>query len=170
MTLVDANVSSLTDGNGTGNIVRVAPNEVRYCFVVNDFSIFYTSLTECRQLHFSNPAVYHEIFNQSTRWDKDPWIYHAFVEGNGSFGYLSAQEAKPRKATLQPVFSKQSILRMSDMIKSKVSYQPLRLTAPNPLLTGANFCVHSRLTGSVRYSLTTTSTVDHLIYFLVHVV
>ncbi|KIW18531.1 hypothetical protein PV08_02819 [Exophiala spinifera] len=86
------NRSSLTPP--TGNVVRVGPNE----------------------LHFSNPEVYHEIYNANNRWDKEKNLYHSFGEDRSSFGFLEYRDAKPRKDILARLFSKKAITEAEGLV------------------------------------------------------
>ncbi|KAL6246705.1 hypothetical protein RBB50_006012 [Rhinocladiella similis] len=81
-----------------GNVVRVGPNE----------------------LHFSNPEVYHEIYNANNRWDKEKNLYHSFGEDRSSFGFLEYKDAKPRKDILARVFSKKAITEAEGLVREKV--------------------------------------------------
>ena len=72
------------------------------------------------QLHFSNPEVYHEIYNANNRWDKEEALYHSFGEDRSSFGYLTYAEAKPRKDILSRVFSKKAIRDAEHLVEEKV--------------------------------------------------
>ncbi|USW53498.1 Putative cytochrome P450 [Septoria linicola] len=82
-----------------GDVVRVGPNE----------------------LHFSSPSAYHEIYNNTNRWDKEPSLYHSFGEDRSSFGFLTYREAKQRKDVLAPLFSKRAIADLQGLVKEKIS-------------------------------------------------
>jgi len=72
------------------------------------------------QLHFARPSAYHEIYNNSARWDKEATLYRSFGEDRSSFGYLTYREAKERKDILQPLFSRRAIVNMQGLIQQNV--------------------------------------------------
>lgn len=82
------------------DIVRVGPNE----------------------LHFSNPATYHEIYNSNNRWDKEESLYHSFGEDRSSFGYLAYKDAKDRKDILSRTFSKRAIRNAEGIVTECVGH------------------------------------------------
>ncbi|KAK5987017.1 Cytochrome P450 monooxygenase [Cladobotryum mycophilum] len=77
-----------------GDIVRVGPNE----------------------LHFGNPSAFHEIYNGSRRWDKDVGLYGTPGVRSGSFVTLKYDQAKERRAVLQPMFSKRAIKNIEGLV------------------------------------------------------
>ncbi|KAI9768092.1 MAG: hypothetical protein M1840_005126 [Geoglossum simile] len=81
-----------------GDIVRISPNE----------------------LHFSRPAVYHEIYSKNARWDKPKQLYHNFDADQSSFGYLGYREAKERKDMLNPLFSRRAIVSIQCLVQEKL--------------------------------------------------
>ncbi|KAH8595382.1 putative P450 monooxygenase [Bisporella sp. PMI_857] len=81
-----------------GKVVRVGPNE----------------------LHFSSPAAYHEIYNNSNRWDKEAGLYRSFGEDRSSFGFLTYAESKQRKDIMAPLFSRRAIFELQDLVQSNV--------------------------------------------------
>lgn len=86
--------------------------------------VFCASSNRCNsgaQLHFSNPEVYHEIYNANNRWDKEKNLYHSFGEDRSSFGFLEYKDAKPRKDVLARVFSKKAITEAEGLVREKVS-------------------------------------------------
>ncbi|KAJ5801836.1 P450 monooxygenase [Penicillium pulvis] len=82
-----------------GPVVRVAPNE----------------------LHFAEPAAYRDVYNFNNRWSKDPFIYHSFGADNASFGYLTVQEAKPRKMILASAFSRKGVMGYLPCIQEQIN-------------------------------------------------
>ncbi|KIP07977.1 hypothetical protein PHLGIDRAFT_105021 [Phlebiopsis gigantea 11061_1 CR5-6] len=78
-----------------GPIVRITPNE----------------------LHFSNPSVYHEIYNQRSRWNKDPNIYQVFGEDISTVSTLDYRDAKRRKELIAPHFSRKSVLQLQYVVQ-----------------------------------------------------
>lgn len=78
-----------------------------------------------QQLHFSKPEVYHEIYNATNRWDKEPALYHSFGEDRSSFGFLEYKDAKPRKDILSRIFSKRAITDAESLVQEKVSSDKL---------------------------------------------
>lgn len=97
-----------------GDIVRIGPNEVGF----NEARVS-SSLTRS-QLHFANPAAYHDIYNSSARWDKERMLYEGFGEDHSSFGMLTYAESRPRKEVLLPLFSRRAILTMQGLVREKV--------------------------------------------------
>ncbi|KFX89674.1 hypothetical protein V490_06862 [Pseudogymnoascus sp. VKM F-3557] len=83
-----------------GDIVRIGPNE----------------------LHFANPAAYHDIYNSSARWDKERMLYEGFGEDHSSFGMLTYAESRPRKEVLLPLFSRRAILSMQGLVREKIDH------------------------------------------------
>ncbi|KAI9783670.1 MAG: hypothetical protein M1839_003518 [Geoglossum umbratile] len=81
-----------------GEIIRIGPNE----------------------LHFSRPSVYHDIYNNNARWDKEETLYHSFGEDQSSFGFLTYAESARRKAILNPLFSRRRIINMQSLIQDKI--------------------------------------------------
>lgn len=57
------------------------------------------------ELHFSNSSAYHSIYNNKSRWDKEPRLYRSFNEDRSSFGFLTYSEAKQRKDVMSRSFS-----------------------------------------------------------------
>ncbi|KAI9663511.1 MAG: hypothetical protein M1831_002520 [Alyxoria varia] len=82
-----------------GNVVRVGPNE----------------------LHFSDPQAYQDIYNNKNRWDKEQALYHSFGEDRSSFGFLTYEEAKPRKDVLNKMFSAKAISEAIGLVEEKVN-------------------------------------------------
>lgn len=72
------------------------------------------------QLHFRNPKAYHEIYNSKNRWDKEQSLYHSFGEDRSSFGFLTYEEAKPRKDILNKSFSAKAITGARGLVQDKV--------------------------------------------------
>lgn len=72
------------------------------------------------QLHFSSPSAYHEIYNNTNRWDKERSLYHSFGEDRSSFGFLTYREAKQRKDVLAPLFSKRAIAELQGLVQEKI--------------------------------------------------
>ncbi|CAI7604649.1 unnamed protein product [Penicillium manginii] len=77
-----------------GEIVRIGPNE----------------------LHFGNPSAFHDIYNSSKRWDKDPGLYRTPGVTTGSFVFLKYAQAKERREVLLPIFSKKAITNLEHLV------------------------------------------------------
>ncbi|KAF4626931.1 hypothetical protein G7Y89_g11222 [Cudoniella acicularis] len=92
-----------------GKIVRVGPNE----------------------LHFSDPEAYHEIYNNSNRWDKEAKLYQSFGEDRSSFGFLTYAESKQRKDIMTPLFSRRAIFELQSLVQSNLDRLCEVLTANN---------------------------------------
>ncbi|KAG0650114.1 Cytochrome P450 monooxygenase yanH [Hyphodiscus hymeniophilus] len=92
-----------------GPIVRVGPNE----------------------LHFSDPAAYHEIYNENNKWNKDAFLYRSFGQDHSSFGFLTYEPSKKRKDFLSPFFSHRAICDLQELIQSNVDRFCDVLTANN---------------------------------------
>ncbi|PQE29408.1 Cytochrome P450 protein [Rutstroemia sp. NJR-2017a WRK4] len=99
-----------------GSVVRVGPNE----------------------LHFSDPAAYHAIYNNNNRWDKEATTYQALVADHSSVAFLKYADAKERKEIMQPLFSRRSICDMQEFIQSKVDRLCEVLTANNSTNQSSN--------------------------------
>ncbi|KAI0694060.1 cytochrome P450 [Cytidiella melzeri] len=78
-----------------GDVVRIGPNE----------------------LHFSNPNVYHELYNPTKRWSRDPSLYHVFAKHESLLTMMEYPKAKQRKDILQPLFSRKAILNLQHLIQ-----------------------------------------------------
>ncbi|KAJ6118935.1 hypothetical protein N7471_013555 [Penicillium samsonianum] len=98
-----------------GNVVRTGPNEI----------------------HFSDPSTYLEIYNMSSRWDKDPRLYHNTGEVDSSFGRLGYEAAKERRDVLQRFFSKQAVIKSQGLIDSKACIKAS--TTMSKLISGLFF-------------------------------
>lgn len=72
------------------------------------------------QIHFSDPAAYHEIHSAKVRWNKAEFLYHSLGENGSAFGSLSVEDAKPRKSTLAPPFSRRAVSSYNDLLKHHV--------------------------------------------------
>ncbi|QIW97678.1 hypothetical protein AMS68_003196 [Peltaster fructicola] len=81
-----------------GPIVRVGPNE----------------------LHFEQPQAYHDIYNNSNRWDKEESLYGSFGEDRSSFGFLTYKESKARKDVLNKSFSTSAMSSVTPMVQEKI--------------------------------------------------
>ena len=46
------------------------------------------------QLHFGKPSAFHEIYNNTKRWDKDDELYNVTGFKSGSFVYRKYAQAK----------------------------------------------------------------------------
>ncbi|KAM3069575.1 hypothetical protein ACMFMG_005676 [Clarireedia jacksonii] len=99
-----------------GSVVRVGPNE----------------------LHFSDPAAYHDIYNNSNRWDKEASTYGALVADHSSVAFLKYADAKKRKDIMQPLFSRRSICEMQGLIQSKIDRLCEVLTVNNSTNQSSN--------------------------------
>ncbi|EKM49823.1 uncharacterized protein PHACADRAFT_188850 [Phanerochaete carnosa HHB-10118-sp] len=81
-----------------GGIVRIAPDE----------------------LHFSDPAMYSEIYSPRSRWDEDAMMYPHFGEEASTFTTLEYREAKRRKDLVAPHFSRKSILSLQTVVQEGI--------------------------------------------------
>lgn len=95
--------------------MRVSPNEVLF------LRFLISTEADPRQLHFSNPEVYHKIYASGSKFTKDPEFYAMFAQGNAIFGIISPAVHKLRKDLLSPLFSRRAVLRIEPMMQSKVA-------------------------------------------------
>ncbi|KAL1698779.1 cytochrome P450 [Schizophyllum commune] len=79
------------------------------------------------ELHFAEPAAYHDIHNFTNRFTKDPELYRAFDLPQASFGQVDPVAAKTRRDTLGPLFSRQGIRKFEFVIQDKVDLLVNRL-------------------------------------------
>ncbi|KAK8098078.1 uncharacterized protein PG998_013564 [Apiospora kogelbergensis] len=77
-----------------GDVIRVSPNE----------------------LHFGKPSAFHEIYNNTKRWDKDDELYNVTGFKSGSFVYRKYAQAKERREVLMPMFSKKAIQNIEGLV------------------------------------------------------
>lgn len=77
-----------------------------------------------RQLHFSEPAAYHELYNNSNRWNKEAELYQSFGEDRSSFGFLTYAESKQRKDIMAPLFSRRAIFELQGLVQTNVPTTP----------------------------------------------
>lgn len=77
--------------------------------------------TDLRQLHFSNPEVYHKIYASGSKFTKDPEFYAMFAQGDAIFGIISPTVHKLRKDLLSPLFSRRAVMGIEPMMQSKVA-------------------------------------------------
>ncbi|GFF50649.1 hypothetical protein IFM61606_06194 [Aspergillus udagawae] len=72
-------------------------------------------------IHFSDPEAYHEIYTGKVRWIKDGFLYHSLGENGSAFGSLSVEEAKPRKSSLAPPFSRRAVASYNSLLQHHVN-------------------------------------------------
>ena len=72
------------------------------------------------QLSFSDPAAYHEIYNGSNRWDKEPTLYQSFGQDHSTFGCLKYADSKTRRDILGPMFSRKAVSDYQGLIQTNV--------------------------------------------------
>ncbi|KAJ5160941.1 uncharacterized protein N7482_007945 [Penicillium canariense] len=68
------------------------------------------------RLHFSTPKAHSDIYNLKSRWDKDPDVYKAIVDGSSTFGLTNYHLAKERRDLIWPFYSRQSVQQMQKAI------------------------------------------------------
>lgn len=78
-----------------GDIVRIGPNE----------------------LHFSKPSVYHEIYNQKSRWHKDMKMYGVFADKLSTLTIPDYERAKKRRDITTPLFSRKNVVQMQYLVQ-----------------------------------------------------
>ncbi|KAI0747057.1 cytochrome P450 [Daedaleopsis nitida] len=81
-----------------GPVVRVSPN----------------------QLHFSALTAYDDIYLHGHRFTKDPRTYLALNQDDSSFSIIDLREIKQRRDILGPLFSRRAILKLEDVVLSKI--------------------------------------------------
>ena len=73
------------------------------------------------QLHFSDPAVYNEIYNARSRWSKDRALYQPFEgEEASTLTTTEYREAKKRRDMTTSHFARKSILSLQGVIQERV--------------------------------------------------
>lgn len=76
------------------------------------------------------------IYSAGSKFTKDPKFYGAFGDEGSTFSLADPQLVKIRKDILSPLFSRQAIRRLEDVIQEKV-YSPGVLFSPvHNILTG----------------------------------
>lgn len=80
-----------------GPIVRISPNN----------------------LHFSDPKVYHTIYDSGSKLVKDPFVYTAFGADESSFGFVNPHAARGRRDVLNPLFSRRGVISMQWLVAEK---------------------------------------------------
>ncbi|KAI0038829.1 putative P450 monooxygenase [Auriscalpium vulgare] len=81
-----------------GDIVRITPDE----------------------LHFANPEAFGDIYNAQNKWDTDFRFYRAFDMDAAALCMVKYEAAKERKDVLSPLFSRQSTIKMQELLQTKV--------------------------------------------------
>jgi cytochrome P450 len=89
-----------------GPVVRITPNEV----------------------HLSDPDNYDTIYHVGTKYYKSPEFYRSFGLETASFGIISNEQHRVRRAALNPRFSRKTVLENEDLIQSKVWQLCRRMT------------------------------------------
>ncbi|KAI0042712.1 putative P450 monooxygenase [Auriscalpium vulgare] len=90
-----------------GDIVRITPDE----------------------LHFANPDAFGDIYNAQNKWDTDYRLYRALGMDAAALCMVKYEAAKQRKDALSPLFSRQSTMKMQNLLKTKVDSFCNALTA-----------------------------------------
>ncbi|KAJ3517547.1 hypothetical protein NLJ89_g437 [Agrocybe chaxingu] len=78
-----------------GSVIRIGPNE----------------------LHFNDPAAYHEIYSVGSRLTKDPSFYFCFNASDSAFGVIDPNESKARRGAMHPFFSRRAVLELENIIE-----------------------------------------------------
>ncbi|GJE98151.1 cytochrome P450 [Phanerochaete sordida] len=81
-----------------GDVVRMAPNE----------------------LHFSDPAVYNEIYSPRSRWNKDETVYAPFGKDSSMFNTYDYRGAKRRRDLAAPHFSRKSVVNLQQYVQEGI--------------------------------------------------
>lgn len=74
-----------------------------------------------KKLHFSNLQAYLDIYNAKSKWDKDPEVYNAIVDGSSTFGLTNYHSAKERRDIIWPFYSRQNVKSCEKAISRQVS-------------------------------------------------
>ncbi|RLL98061.1 hypothetical protein CFD26_102885 [Aspergillus turcosus] len=64
--------------------------------------------------------AYSDIYNLRSKWDKDPEVYKAIVDGSSTFGLTNYHLAKERRDLIWPFYSRQSVQRMQKAINRQI--------------------------------------------------
>lgn len=118
-----------------GDVVRISPNEVRLRISSSTMRVN----AEQQKLHFSKPAAYNDIYNNSNRWDKEHVLYRSFGEDRSSFGFLTYREAKQRKDVLAPLFAKRAVAELQSLVINKIERLCSGLSAQNAAGKSSDF-------------------------------
>lgn len=103
----------------TGDVVRIAPNEVRTSTsMLPRRSLISTPFAP--QLHFANPDAYNELYHPSRRWAKEPNLYGKLMDGNSTWTFLDYPSAKKRREVLLNHFSRKSVLELQHLVQERV--------------------------------------------------
>ncbi|KAL0573598.1 hypothetical protein V5O48_008357 [Marasmius crinis-equi] len=83
-----------------GPVVRIGPNK----------------------LHFATPEAYHDIYTHGPTFTKSSSaLYRAFGVGANSFTFTDPAKAKERRAAINPLFARRSILKLEGVIQDLVN-------------------------------------------------
>ncbi|RPA85153.1 cytochrome P450 [Ascobolus immersus RN42] len=72
------------------------------------------------RLHFSDPAVFHQIHYTGSPFPKDPAIYGTIGPQGDLFSLVDPKEHRQRRKMLSPMFSRSQILKVEPMVRNKV--------------------------------------------------
>jgi hypothetical protein len=82
-----------------GPIVRITPDEVS----------------------LSDPSNYEKIYSVGSKYSKDPVFYDSFGTPEAAFNTASNELHRIRRAALNPMFSRKSVLELEDVVQEKVN-------------------------------------------------
>lgn len=82
----------------SGPIIRISPNEI----------------------HIRDSSFFEEIFSNSLPWDKLEHLQYRFNNSTGTFSTPKHEAHRPRRAALNPFFSKRSIANAAPMMQEKL--------------------------------------------------
>jgi hypothetical protein len=71
------------------------------------------------EAHLSDPNNYETIYRVGTRYWKDPVFYSAYGAKTTSFGAISHELHRVRRAALNPCFSRKMVLELEEVVHSK---------------------------------------------------
>jgi hypothetical protein len=95
----------------------------RVAYVVQSLTLYPAVGTNSTvKVHFSTAQAYSDIYNSRSKWDKDPDVYKAIVDGSSMFGLTNYHLAKERRDLIWPFYSRQSVQRMQKAINRQVLY------------------------------------------------
>lgn len=90
----------LTLHNELGDVVRITPDEV----------------------HLNNPDHYEVIYSMGSKYAKVGQFYGALGAGYSTFTAGPAEVHRPRRAKLNPFFSRQSVIKLEHVVQSRAKH------------------------------------------------
>ncbi|KAL0575628.1 hypothetical protein V5O48_006353 [Marasmius crinis-equi] len=110
------------------------------------------------------PEAYHDIYNNTrgSTYTKSSSLYRAFPPPEASFSFTDPAKSKERRAILNPLFSRRSILKLEKVLQGRVDHFVARLLTHEGTFD-MNKAIHSLTTDIITSYCFASSfnTVDH---------